>query len=201
MADMLLVEDWGLPYGPEDSTLNPIVESKTTEKGMFITGIFMQAEVTNRNGRKYPKKVLEKAVDKYIREQVKTNQALGELNHPERPTVDPALAAIRIVELWWQGNNVMGKAIVLDTDVGRNVQALIKGGWIPGVSSRGLGSVKNINGINEVQEGFRLTVGVDVVWGPSAPSAYVTASISESAKNHRADDTFANLAESLEKLL
>ena len=203
----LLVEYWGNPYHTSDTCdttqHTPIVESRTTESGTFLEGIFMQAEVVNRNGRKYPKKVLENAVNKYIKEQVNTNQALGELNHPSRPNVDPAEAAIRITELYWEGDNVMGKAKVLDTPRGKIVKSLIEGGWVPGVSSRGLGSVKQINGINEVQDGFRLTVGVDVVWGPSAPNAYVQAKVNESEKlsTNDADSSFSQLAEKLGDLL
>lgn len=219
MAEQLLIEDWGTPYRADDSGVYPMIEAKINADGpMMIEGVFMQADIVNRNGRKYPKKVMEKAVDKYITEQVVTRQALGELNHPSRSNVDPAEAAIRITELWWEGANVMGKAIVLDTTKGKEVQALIRGGWVPGVSSRGLGSVKQIGGINEVQD-FRLTVGVDVVWGPSAPNAYVRA-VTESTqqpaeianvstrinenspeKSTNLDADFAKLAETLETLL
>lgn len=197
----LLIEHWGQPYEVGSKAPAKLVEATNTEKGTFIEGIFMQAEVVNRNGRKYPKKVLEKAVDKYIKEQVVPCQALGELNHPARPNVDPAEAAIRITEMWWDGNNVMGRARVLDTTKGKEVKALIEGGWIPGVSSRGLGTTKPVNGINEVQDGFRLTVGVDVVWGPSAPDAYVQASVNESTENRSADSTFSTLTEKLLKML
>ncbi|CAL9955428.1 head maturation protease [Vibrio phage D479] len=219
MAEQLLIESWGTPYHVDDSGVYALIEAKVESDGpMYIEGVFMQADVVNRNGRRYPKKVMEKAVDKYITEQVVTRQALGELNHPSRSNVDPAEAAIRITELWWDGANVMGKAIVLDTTKGKEVQALIKGGWVPGVSSRGLGSVKQVGGINEVQD-FRLTVGVDVVWGPSAPNAYVRAvnestqhpaekaaintPISENSDENSAnlDADFAKLAETLEKLL
>ena len=198
MKEELLTEDWGLPYQPGDDQASALVEVAKSAGTMKISGIFMQAEVVNRNGRKYPQAVLEKAVNKYIREQVNTNQALGELNHPARPNVDPEHAAIRITELRWDGNNVLGEAVVLDTPKGKIVKALIEGGWVPGVSSRGLGSVKQVAGINEVQDGFRLTVGVDVVWGPSAPSAYVQASVTESTRD---DSTFTNLTEMLKQLL
>lgn len=210
MAELLLIEDWGIPYQVDDSSVRPMVEAKDTNGKLMIEGVFMQADVVNRNGRRYPKKVMEKAVNKYITEQVNTNQALGELNHPSRSNVDPAQAAIRITELWWEGSNVMGKALVLNTPKGQVVKGLIEGGWVPGVSSRGLGSVKLIDGINEVTD-FRLTVGVDVVWGPSAPSAYVNAvtestqtaeQVNESTvESYEANDAFMNLAESLKKLL
>jgi len=175
----LLIENWGAPCSNANKTSNintnniRIDESSNGVKGTYISGVFMQAEKVNGNGRIYPKAVLEHAVNEYINTQVNTNQALGELNHPSRSTPDPREAAIIIEELWFEGNNVMGRARVLDTPNGKIVKSLIEGGWIPGVSSRGLGRVKSVNGINEVQEGFKLTVGVDVVHQPSAPDAYV----------------------------
>lgn len=209
----LLIENWGLSSTCADAHgEKPLVEAKLPGKeggALYIEGIFMQSNVVNRNGRRYPKKVMESAVSKYIKEQVNTNQALGELNHPTRSNVDPAEAAIRITELWWDGDNVLGKAIVLNTPKGQIVRGLIEGGWVPGVSSRGLGSVKQVDGINEVQD-FRLTVGVDVVWGPSAPSAYVkpVTESNEAAKNviteeitKGNDAEFAKLAETLKTLL
>ncbi len=213
MELQLLIEDWGVSsFATSETGEKPLVEAKMpAEKGgdLYIEGIFMQSNVVNRNGRRYPKKVMENAVSKYIQEQVKTNQALGELNHPSRSNVDPAEAAIRITELWWDGDNVMGKAIVLNTPKGQIVRGLIEGGWVPGVSSRGLGSVKQVDGINEVQD-FRLTVGVDVVWGPSAPAAYVkpVTESNEAAKPVKTEEItesndaeFAKLAETLKTLL
>lgn len=208
----LLIEHWGMPSFDDGQTnveAKPLIESTVTDKGLYIEGIFMQADVVNRNGRRYPKHVLEKSVSKYIREQVETKQALGELNHPPRPNVDPSQAAIIIEKLWWEGSNVKGRARVIEGDggAGDKTAALIRAGWIPGVSSRGLGTVKSVNGINEVQDGFRLTVGVDVVWGPSAPNAYVTPVMKESTEEvHKKDEidtisAFKNLTEKLEKLL
>ncbi|QJT71692.1 prohead assembly (scaffolding) protein [Shewanella phage Thanatos-1] len=175
MEEILLTEDWGLP-GEVHSL---VVESSTEglSPGLYIQGIFMQADVVNNNKRMYPKAILEKAVDDYIRTQVKTKQALGELNHPPRANVDPNLAAILIEDLWWEGNNVVGRARIIEGDngPGDKLAANVRAGWIPGVSSRGLGKVKDSGrGYNIVQEGFRLTVGVDAVWGPSAPEAFVT---------------------------
>ncbi|WJZ28072.1 head maturation protease [Serratia phage 92A1] len=172
----LLIEHWGLPGEHIDS--QPMVEAFDDKQAgkLYIEGIFMQAEVVNRNKRLYPKRVLEKAVDDYIRTQVNTRQALGELNHPPRANVDPMQAAIIIEKLEWQGNNVVGKARIIEGDhgAGDKLAALIRAGWVPGVSSRGLGALKaSGTGHNIVQEGFRLTVGVDVVWGPSAPDAMV----------------------------
>lgn len=179
--DILLIENWGQPgeIGNINNTIQ-IDENVGGAKGTYISGIFMQAEVVNGNRRRYPKNVLESAVNEYVRTQVEKGQALGELNHPTRSTPDPREAAIIIEKLWFEGNNVMGRARVLETPNGKIVKSLIEGGWIPGVSSRGLGRVKDVNGINEVQEGFKLTVGVDVVWGPSAPSAFVKSYIVES---------------------
>ncbi|ADI96420.1 gp21 prohead core scaffold protein and protease [Acinetobacter phage Ac42] len=179
MTVELLIEHWGLPSdGGSDS--KPMLESydskDPSKPGLYIEGIFLQADVVNRNKRLYPKSVLEKAVSQYIKEQVDTKQALGELNHPPRAMVDPMQAAIIIEEMWWKGNDVYGRARVIEGDhgPGDKLAANIRAGWLPGVSSRGLGSVKSSGrGHNIVQEGFRLTVGVDVVWGPSAPDAWV----------------------------
>ncbi|UYD60181.1 prohead core protein protease [Aeromonas phage avDM12-TAAL] len=203
----LLTEDWGQPGRVGDA--NVVVESIESDGKLYIEGIFMQSEVVNGNKRMYPKKVLQEAVAKYIKEQVDTKQALGELNHPARANVDPLHAAIIIEKLEMRGNDVWGRARVIEGDYaeGDKTAALIRAGWIPGVSSRGLGTVKaNRYGINEVQEGFRLTVGVDVVWGPSAPNAYVkpvveslSANIEEKKKVNN-DEAFLALAEALKNL-
>lgn len=177
----LLVEYWGQPCDSETGrpmmeTFDDVEGSSTKKSGLYIEGIFLQAEVVNRNKRLYPKKVLREAVDKYITEQVRTNQALGELNHPPRANVDPMQAAIIIEDMWWKGNDVYGRARVIEGDngAGDKLASLIRAGWIPGVSSRGLGSVKpSGKGYSIVESGFKLTVGVDVVWGPSAPDAWV----------------------------
>ncbi|QBX32852.1 prohead core protein and protease [Aeromonas phage Asfd_1] len=169
MENELLIEVWGLPG---ESATDLVVESIDTGKGaLYIEGIFMQANVKNRNGRIYPKAILAKAVEEYTKTQIRMKQALGETNHPARPTPDPALASIIVEKLWWDGDNVMGRARVIEGDFGPGdkLAANIRAGWIPGVSSRGLGQVKN----GYVQEGYRLTVAIDVVWGPSAPDAYV----------------------------
>lgn len=182
----LLIEQWGLPASNGiSSTLLESFDDKKTGN-LYIQGIFLQAETVNRNKRWYPKKVLQVAVDRYIREQVETHQALGELNHPTSATPDPRNSCIIIEKMWWEGNNVMGKARVIEGDKGDGdkLAALIRAGWIPGVSSRGLGRLKpSGSGYNIVQEGFVLTVGVDVVWGPSAPDAWVRPMVESGSLN------------------
>lgn len=207
MEEMLLTEDWGCPGAPGAEGV--MVEAFDNGHGkLYIEGVFLQAEVVNRNKRRYPRAVLENAVSKYIKEQINTRQSLGELNHPTRPNVDPLHAALMIESLEWRGNDVWGRARVIEGDhaEGDKLAALIRAGWVPGVSSRGLGSVKaDRDGVNVVQEGFRLTVGVDAVWGPSAPNAYVKP-VFESAENKREnvslnnrnnDASFAALTEAL----
>lgn len=206
MEKELLIETWGQPGASSEESLVESVQDKG-KGALFIEGVFMQANVVNGNKRVYPKGVLEKSVTKYIQEQVNTKQALGELNHPARPYVDPSQAAILIEKLWWRGDDVMGRARIIEGDFGAGdkTAALIRSGWRPGVSSRGLGAVKkNSRGLNEVQDGFTLTVGVDVVWGPSAPSAYPTAyteskEIEKPTHKNGADDLFEALARNLEK--
>ncbi|WCZ66383.1 prohead assembly (scaffolding) protein [Yersinia phage MHG19] len=191
----LLVENWGQPEAVIDGvppSLNESSNESGLKPGLYIEGIFMQAEVVNRNKRFYPKGVLETAISRYMTEQVKTKQALGELNHPPRANVDPMQAAIIIEDMWWKGNDVYGRARIIEGDngPGDKLAANIRAGWIPGVSSRGLGSLKDSGrGYNIVQEGFRLTVGVDAVWGPSAPDAFVQPrQISESTQEVSLDD-------------
>lgn len=206
MEKELLIEVWGQPGAGSEESLIESVEDKG-KGALYIEGVFMQANVVNGNKRVYPKGVLEKSVSKYIQEQVNTKQALGELNHPPRPYVDPSQAAILIEKLWWDGDNVMGRARIVEGDhgAGDKTAALIRAGWRPGVSSRGLGAVKrNSKGLNEVQDGFTLTVGVDVVWGPSAPNAFPRAfteskEIEKPTLKKGADELFETLAANLQK--
>lgn len=141
-------------------------------KNYFIEGIFMQSEKQNRNGRVYPKKILSAEVDRYNKEFVKSNRAMGELGHPEGPTVNLERVSHIIKELSLEGNDVVGKAKILDTPYGKIVKNLIDEGVKIGVSSRGMGSLKSVNGINEVQNDFMLSA-VDIVADPSAPNAFV----------------------------
>ena len=144
------------------------------KKYTYIHGIFMQADKKNRNGRIYPKGVLQEAVDIFNRDLVSKNRAIGELNHPARLNVDPAEACHLITELKWNGSDVIGKARILEgTPKGAILKGLIDGGVCMGVSSRAAGSVKkNAKGINEVQNDLRLST-VDAVSDPSAPDAFV----------------------------
>ena len=150
-----------------------IVESKEDgSKSYVIEGIFAQAEQKNRNGRIYPKAILENAVSKYDKEQVRTQRAVGELNHPAGPIINLDKVSHRITELKWDGNNVMGKALILDTPNGKIVKGLLDGGVKLGVSTRGMGTLEQKNGVNMVGKDFVLNT-VDIVQDPSAPSAFV----------------------------
>jgi len=147
-------------------------EQTASGKQLYIEGIFAQAEVKNGNGRFYERSVMETAVTNYIDTYVSRRRALGELNHPDRPFADPAEAAILIESLEWQGNNVIGKAKVLNTPKGQIVAGLLEGGFNMGVSTRGLGTLKEQRGMKYVQPGFSLTA-VDAVDLPSGPDCYV----------------------------
>ena len=156
-----------------DNDLDVIVEAKKDgEKSFFIEGVFMQAEKKNKNGRVYEKKTLGKAVEKYITEQVKTGRAVGELNHPEGPTVNLDKVSHKINDLHWQGNDVVGKASILKTPMGQIVEGLLAGGVKLGVSSRGMGSLVSKKGAQYVGDDFMLST-IDIVQDPSAPSAFV----------------------------
>lgn len=155
-----------------DVELSYITEEKDGKKQLVIEGVFMQADQKNRNGRIYPKQVLENAVNKYTVEQVSKGRAVGELNHPEGPTINLDKVSHKITELNWQGNNVVGKATVLNTPMGQIVQGLMEGGVQLAVSSRGMGSLEPRNGTNYVKGDFMLNA-IDVVQDPSAPQAFV----------------------------
>lgn len=157
-----------------DYQVEVLTEAKEdgTGKNYFIEGIYMQSEQKNRNGRVYPKKVMEKAVDKYVTEQVKTKRAVGELNHPDGPTVNLDKVSHLIESLDWNGNDVIGKARILDTPMGQIVKGLLDGGVQLGVSTRGMGSLEERNGVMYVKDDFMLNT-VDIVQDPSAPTAFV----------------------------
>lgn len=157
----------------ENDSLKCLIEKKENgEKNYIIEGVFAQADKKNRNGRVYPKVIMEKAVAKYDKEQVKKNRAVGELNHPEGPTVNLDKVSHLIKELKFEGNDVVGKAQILDTPMGKIVKGLLEGGVQLGVSTRGMGSLEQRNGAMYVKDDFILST-VDIVQDPSAPEAFV----------------------------
>ena len=149
-----------------------LTEGTGEDRKFYIEGIFMQAEKENRNKRIYPKKVLEKAVEKYYTEQVSTGRAVGELNHPEGPSINLDKVSHRILDLQWHNNEVMGKAQILKTPMGQIAQGLIEGGVKLGVSSRGMGTVENRASKTFVKDDFMLAT-VDIVQDPSCAAAFV----------------------------
>lgn len=157
----------------EDIQLLAEVNEKTGEKDYYIEGIFMQSNQKNRNGRVYPESVLMNEVKRYNKEYVQKNRAMGELNHPQGPTVNLDRVSHIIKELKQDGDDVYGKAKIMDTPMGKIAKNLIDEGAKLGVSSRGMGSLKqNKDGVNEVQKDFMLAA-VDIVADPSAPNAFV----------------------------
>jgi hypothetical protein len=159
----------------EYTETNLEVLTEADEKGnkkYAIEGIFMQAEQKNRNGRIYPKPIMEKALNKYNGEQVSKGRAVGELNHPDGPTVNLDKVSHKIESLDWKGNDVVGKATILDTPMGQIVKGLLDGGVNLGVSTRGMGSLERRGDAMYVKEDFLLNA-VDIVQDPSAPSAFV----------------------------
>ena len=150
-----------------------VEETKTGTKQMFIEGPFIQTKKKNRNNRIYDDKIMIPVIDKYIQEQVVTGRALGELMHPaQRATVDLDRVSHRITELNWHGDDVYGKALILNTPTGNIVRGLLEGGAKLGVSSRGMGSLEKRNGVDYVKDDFMLST-VDIVADPSAPDAFV----------------------------
>ena len=149
-------------------------EEKNGKKSLHIEGIFMQGDIKNKNGRMYPKEVLLKEVNRYNKEYIAKNRAYGELGHPQGPTINLERVSHMITQLKPDGSNFMGKAkIMTDTPYGKIVESLINEGAQLGVSSRGMGSLKQVNGTNEVQKDFYLATAADIVADPSAPNAFV----------------------------
>lgn len=142
-------------------------------KSMYIEGVFMQAAQKNRNGRVYPTEVMSKEVKRYNDELVEKKRAYGELGHPSGPTINLERVSHMITKLSMEGNNVMGKAKIMDTPYGNIVKSLISEGANLGVSSRGMGSLRERKGVMEVQNDFYLATAADIVADPSAPDAYV----------------------------
>lgn len=150
-----------------------LTEEVNGKKEHFIEGIFMQAEIPNRNGRLYRRHTLTKEVDRYNQNYVMKNRAFGELGHPDSPTINLDRVSHMITSLRPDGNNFIGKAKILDTPNGRIVKSLLDGGASLGVSTRGVGSLKPANGYQLVQDDFHLATAADIVADPSAPDAFV----------------------------
>ena len=151
-----------------------LTENVNGKKNLFIKGIFLQAEQVNRNGRVYRMPVMEREVKRYTEQYVNKGRALGELGHPDGPTVNLDRVSHKIVELQKEGNNFIGKAQILSTPMGKIAESLLKEGVCLGVSSRGIGSLRPTKeGFNEVGEDFMLATAADIVADPSAPDAFV----------------------------
>ena len=150
-----------------------ITEEKDGEKKLYIEGVFLQSEVKNRNGRVYPFKVLDNEVKRYHEEYIKPGRALGELGHPDGPTVNLDRVSHRIVSLKAEGNNFIGKAHILDTPNGKIAKSLLGEGVKLGVSSRGMGTLDKQEGVSYVMDDFMLATAADIVADPSAPDAFV----------------------------
>lgn len=158
-----------------NDSLNMIVEEKLGKgKQLYVEGIFLQSNIKNRNGRLYPESVMDKEVQRYIKEKVEKNSAFGELGHPDSPSINLDRISHLITSLRKEGNNWIGKAKILDTPMGRIAEGILKGGGRIGTSSRALGSLKmNNEGVNVVQSDFMLSTAGDLVSDPSAPDAWV----------------------------
>jgi len=153
-------------------TTQAMTEEVNGKKEWFIEGVMLQYDAVNKNGRNYKKSILEREVALYNENYIKTNRAIGELNHPKTFSVNPERASHLITELNDNSGAYVGKAKVLNTPMGNIVKGLLEGGVQIGVSSRGVGSTKNVKGINEVQDDFKMSC-IDVVAAPSAPKAFV----------------------------
>lgn len=150
-----------------------ISEGVEGKKNLYITGPFIQTETKNGNGRMYKKHIMEREVQRYTSNYIEKNRAMGELGHPEGPSINLDRVAIKITELKQDGNDFIGKAMVLETPMGQTARKLLEGGVQLGVSTRGMGSLKDVNGIMEVQDDFYLATAADIVADPSAPNAFV----------------------------
>jgi hypothetical protein len=159
----------------EVSQVKFIVEGKGGKKKMYIEGVFLQGNIKNRNGRMYPVETLSREVSRYNESFVQKGRALGELGHPEGPTVNLDRVSHKITQLRREGNNFVGKAQLLETPMGKIAKSLIGEGVTLGVSSRGVGSLKeNRDGCKVVGEDFMLATAADIVADPSAPDAFVS---------------------------
>ncbi len=154
-------------------SLQVLVEESGDKKNLYIEGVFLQSEIKNRNGRIYPLSVLDREVNRYNEEYVLTGRALGELGHPDGPTVNLDRVSHKITSLRKEGTNFIGKARILETPMGKIAKSLLDEGVKLGVSSRGMGSLEEKNGANYVSDDFMLATAADIVADPSAPDAFV----------------------------
>lgn len=150
-----------------------ITEEKNGVKSLYITGPFLVGEQKNRNGRVYSKSILEREVKRYNEEYISKNRAFGELGHPDSPSINLDRVSHLIVNMRQEGASFIGKAKILETPNGKIAKALLEGGATLGVSSRGMGSLKEVNGLNMVQDDYYLATAADIVADPSAPGAFV----------------------------
>ena len=150
-----------------------LTEEKDGKKNTYIKGVFLQTEITNRNGRMYKYETMEREVGKYNEEFIKRGRALGELGHPEGPTINLDRVSHKIVELLPEGKNFIGKAKLLETPMGKIAKNLLEEGVQLGVSSRGLGSLRKEGSTSIVADDFILSTAADIVADPSAPDAFV----------------------------
>jgi hypothetical protein len=158
----------------EIESVDFIVEEKNGKKNMYIEGVFLQGDIKNRNGRMYPMECLRREVMRYNENHVQSGRALGELGHPDGPTVNLDRVSHKIVSLKENGTNFIGKAKILSTPMGKIAESLISEGVKLGVSSRGIGSLKQTReGVNIVGDDFMLSTAADIVADPSAPDAFV----------------------------
>ena len=157
----------------EITEVNFLSEEKEGKRSHFIEGVFLQSEIENKNGRKYPFKTLEREVAKYDESYIRKGRALGELGHPDGPSINLDKVSHKIESLKAEGNNFIGRAKILDTPMGNIAKNLLDEGVKLGVSSRGMGSLRKEGNCNVVQDDFMLATAADIVADPSAPDAFV----------------------------
>ena len=157
----------------EIESVNFITEEKGGKKSHFIEGVFLQSDIKNRNGRMYPMNTLSREVGRYNESFIQKGRALGELGHPDGPTVNLDRVSHKIISLTQEGKNFIGKAKILETPMGKIASSLLSEGVKLGVSSRGLGSIERRGNMNIVKDDFMLSTAADIVADPSAPDAFV----------------------------
>ena len=157
----------------EIESVEILTEERNGKKSLYIQGPFLQAEVVNRNKRFYPLETMCNEVARYNKSFTDKGRALGELGHPDGPSINLDRVSHKIISLTQEGNNFIGKAQILSTPMGKIAESLLSEGVKLGVSSRGMGSIKNVDGVNHVGEDFMLATAADIVADPSAPDAFV----------------------------